>query len=62
MKNVWYLVWSVVQLVFGVLAIASFIVIAANGESVLRWILTLLFAIVMAVSGVMGIVNYIKLK
>ena len=62
MKKVWYLVCSVVQLVFGILAIASFIVIAANGENVLKWILTLLFAVGLSVSGVIGIVNYIKLK
>ena len=57
-KSKWNLIASTIQLVFGVLAVLSFAVIAASGENMLRWIPTLLLAIAFIVIGIIGIVDY----
>lgn len=60
MKSRWNLIAAIFQLVIGLLAIAAFVVLAANGESMGRWIVTLMLAIAFAVLGVIGIFNYKK--
>lgn len=58
MKSRWNLFASIFQLVIGVLAIAAFVVLATSGESVGRWIVTLILAIAFVVLGIIGIFNY----
>ena len=58
MKSKWQLFASVFQLIVGMLAIISFAIIGFGGESVTKWILTLLFSIVFVVLGIIGIVDY----
>ena len=61
MKSKWDLISSIIQLVFGALAIITFIILAINGEIMTKWIITLLLAIAFVVIGIIGIIDY-KLK
>ena len=58
MKSKWKLIASIFQLVIGILAIAAFVVAAVNGENMIKWIITLILAIAVAVLGVIGIIDY----
>ena len=58
MKSKWWLISSIVQLVVGVLAIISFVMLVISGENMTRWIVTLLLAIAFVVIGIMGIIDY----
>ena len=58
MKSKWNLIASIFQLVIGILAIAAFVVAAVNGENMIKWIITLILAIAVAVLGVIGIIDY----
>ena len=58
MKSKWNLISSIVQLVFGLLAIISFILLAINGEIMTKWIITLLLAIAFVIIGIIGIIDY----
>lgn len=58
MKNKWNLISSIVQLLFGLLAIISFIILAINGEIMTKWIITLLLAIAFIIIGIIGIIDY----
>lgn len=58
MKNKWYLISSIVQLVFGLLAIISFMILAINGEIITKWIISLLLAIAFVIMGISGIIIY----
>jgi len=58
MKNKWNLVSSIVQLVFGLLAIISFIILAISGEIMTKWIITLLLSIAFVIIGIIGIIDY----
>ena len=58
MKSKWNLISSIIQLVFGILAIIAFIILAINGEFIVRWIITLLLAIAFVIIGIIGIMNY----
>ena len=60
MKSKWHLIASVIQVIFGILAILAFIILAVNGEIMTRWIVTLLLAIAFVVIGIIGIVSYFK--
>ena len=60
MKSKWHLIASVIQVIFGILAILAFIILAVNGENMTRWIVTLLLAIAFVVIGIIGIVSYFK--
>lgn len=60
MKSRWSLFTALFQLVFGLLAIVAFVVLAINGESMGRWIVTLILAIGFVVLGMIGIFNYKK--
>ena len=62
MKSKWRLASSIIQLVVGLAAIASFIIIASSGENVARWIPTLLLAVAYAVIGAVGIITYVRKK
>ena len=58
MKSKWNLISSIIQLVFGILAIIAFVVIAINGEVMTKWIITLLLAIAFVIIGIIGIIDY----
>lgn len=58
MKSKWKLFASIFQLVIGILAIASFVIIASSGENVTRWIVTLILSIAFVVLGIVGIIDY----
>lgn len=62
MKNAWKLIASIVQLVVGIAAIISHIIIAINGEEMLKWTVTLILAIGFVIIGIIGIVDWIKAK
>ena len=62
MKNAWKLIASIVQLVVGIAAIISHIIIAINGEAMLKWTVTLILAIGFVIIGIIGIVDWIKAK
>ena len=58
MKSKWQLFVSVFQLIVGVLAIASFVILVFDGENMSRWIVTLTLSIVFVVMGIVGIIDY----
>ena len=58
MKSKWKLFASIFQLVIGILAITSFVIIASSGENVTRWIVTLILSIAFVVVGIVGIIDY----
>ena len=55
MKCKWNLISSVVQLVFGTLAIMTFIILLINGEDISKWIITLLLTVAQIIIGIIGI-------
>ena len=58
MKSKWWLISSIIQLVVGVLATISFVILAISGENMTRWIITLLLAIAFVIIGILGIIDY----
>lgn len=58
MKNKWSLISSIIQLVIGALAVASFFVLWANGEDMTRWIITFILSVAFVILGVFGIIDY----
>ncbi len=60
--NKWRLFSSIFQIVVGITAIIAYIVIAASGEPLGKWTVTLLLAIAFVVIGVIGIVDLNKSK
>lgn len=56
----WNLFSSVFQLIIGVLAIVAYVFVAASGEPLGKWTVTLVLAIAFAVLGVIGIVDWKK--
>ena len=56
----WNLIASIVQLTVGVLAIAAFAVIGFSTESVTKWIITLVLAVIFVVLGIIGIADHKK--
>ena len=62
MKSKYYLISSIIQLVVGILAIISFILLAVNGENVTKWILALVMAVVYIILGIVGILEHKSLK
>ena len=60
MKKNWPLIVSIIQLVVGVMAVAAFAILAAGGEDMKHWIITLVLAIGYVVMGIMGIIEWRK--
>ena len=60
MKDKWYLISSIFQVLVGLIAIIFFIVLFINGEAMNKWIITLFLAVVYVVIGTIGIINNIK--
>lgn len=49
---------SIFQIIIGLLAIASFVVLGLNGENMAKWIITLALAVSFVALGIIGIFNY----
>lgn len=62
MKSKWNLISSIALLIIGILAILAFVVLLVTGENISKWIITLIFAIALAVLGIIGIKDYKKSK
>ena len=60
MKKKWILISSIIQIVFGSLAIVSFVILMIAKENMTKWIITLLLAISFVIFGIIGIVDYMK--
>ena len=58
MKNKWNLIASIFQLLFGIIAILTFVIVGLNGENLAKWIVTLILSIAFAVLGIIGIIDY----
>jgi len=58
MKSKLSLISSIVQLVFGTLAIVAFIILLINGEDISKWLITLLLAVAFVIIGIIGIIEY----
>ena len=56
----WHLFSSIFQITVGIAAIIAYIVIAASGEPLGKWTVTLLLAIAFIVIGAIGIVDWKK--
>lgn len=57
-KSKWSLIGSIVQLVFGLLAIATYTVLGVSGENMTKWIVTMILAVAFVVLGIIGIIDY----
>ena len=58
MKSKLSLISSIVELVFGTLAIVAFIILLIIGEDISIWLITLLLAVVFVIIGIIGIIEY----
>ena len=58
MKNKFNLIASIFQLVIGVTAVLSFVILGSGGENMSKWIVTLILSIAFVVLGIIGIIDY----
>ena len=58
----WDLFAAIFQIVVGIAAIVAYVIIAASGEALGKWTVTLLLAIAFVVIGVIGIIDWNKSK
>ena len=58
MKNKFNLIASIFQLVVGVAAVLAFVILGSSGESMSKWIVTLILSIAFVVLGIIGIIDY----
>lgn len=58
MKSKFQLFASIFQLIIGVIAIISYIILSFSGEDMTKWIITLLLSIAFDVLGIIGIIDY----
>ena len=56
-KIYWYKAASALQLIIGAAAIISFFLLAFGGENIKPWIITVILAVVLTVSGIIGLVK-----
>ena len=56
----WHLFSSIFQIAVGIAAMIAYIVIAASGEALGKWTVTLLLAIAFVVIGAIGIIDWKK--
>ena len=62
MKTKKDLVIAIFDIIIGLAAIVSFIVVALSGENMLKWLITLVFSILFLIMGITTIIEYIKQK
>ena len=53
---------AIFQIVVGIATIVAYVIIAASGEALGKWTVTLLLAIAFVVIGVIGIIDWNKSK
>ena len=58
MKSKLDLMGAIFQLVVGILAVLSFVVLWLDGEDMTKWIVTLILSVAFVVLGIIGIVQY----
>ena len=58
MKNKFNLIASIFQLVIGVVAVLSFVILGSGGENMSKWIVTFILSIAFVVLGIIGIIDY----
>ena len=58
MKSKLSLISSIIQLMFGILAIVAFIILLINEEHISKWIITLLLVVAFVIIGIIGIIDY----
>ena len=56
----WSLFAAIFQIVVGIAAIVAYVVVAASGEPLAKWTITLMLAIAFVVMGVIGAIDYVK--
>ena len=56
----WNLFAAIFQIVVGIAAIVAYIVVAASGEPLVKWTITLILAIAFVVMGVINAIGYLK--
>ena len=56
----WSLFVAIFQIVVGIAAIVAYVVVAASGEPLGKWTITLMLAIAFVVMGVIGAIDYVK--
>lgn len=61
-KSKFNLFASIFQIVVGLAAIVFYILLAFSGEKMLRWTVTLLFAIYFLIIGIVDLIKYVKSK
>ena len=57
MKSRFYLIVSILELIFGILSVASYIILAVKGEDMTPWTVTLVLAFALIAMGLWGIKN-----
>ncbi len=55
MKNIWLVIISVFQILVGLAAVASFIILEVNGESMGKWIPALIAAVAVDIGGILNL-------
>lgn len=56
----WNLFAAIFQIVVGIAAIIAYIVVAASGEPLGKWTITLILAIAFVAIGIIGAIDYVK--
>ena len=62
MKGKWFLIAAIISLLLGVLGIFSFVILIISGQFEPRWIMTLVFAVFLVITGIIQIINRKSLK
>ena len=58
----WNLFAAIFQIIVGIAAIIAYIIVAASGEPLGKWTITLILAIAFVVMGVIGLIDFLKLS
>ena len=58
----WNLFAAIFQIVVGIAAIIAYIFVAASGDPLGKWTITLILAIAFVVMGVINFIDFLKLK
>lgn len=58
MKNKFNLTASIFQIIFGGLALLSYIILAASGENMIKWTVSFILSIAIVVVGIIGVLDY----
>lgn len=58
MKKKWPLISSIIQLIIGVAAALTIVLLAFNGEDTAKWTITLILSVAFIVLGIWGIIDY----